>query len=250
MAEAAACTFCNLSDRPEILFDVNRADPEAGISFVPTVGMLMPGYLLATTNTHVTSFAQLEKGRLRDVDRCLTRTEQYLGRIFGSYFRLEHGSDNITHCGSGGCIDHAHQHLVPAASDVGAHIQGQLDWQRLGSFEDLADFRGKPYIYLGRDAEHFAVSDPQLPGQWVRRQIAAVRGIEHWDWGIYNGAQELFTTFCKLGKFPAGRVVWTPSSDGIKHEDRRPGNLSVVLPDLEENNELYFGCLTGPEVGE
>jgi len=55
---------------------------------------------------------------------------------------VEHGSDNIVGRGSGGCIEHAHIHLIPADDDVGAQVQEELLWQRLDTYEDLSEFKG------------------------------------------------------------------------------------------------------------
>lgn len=165
--------------------------------------MLIPGYLLTVTNEHMTSLANIDRDKLADIDESLTKAERELEPIFGSYFRLEHGSDNITFCGSGGCIDHAHQHLVPADEDVGEHISKQLAWERLDTFEDLTDFKGKPYIYLGRQGVHYVVSQPELPGQWGRRQITEIReGQKPWDWAVYSGDIELAATLKGIKRAP------------------------------------------------
>ena len=147
MAERIDCEFCDLVDKPQSPFDIHESIGD-GTLLKPTLGMMLPGYLLALTEEHVTSFAQLPEEQLRGIDASLSRYEESLGDKFGDYFRLEHGSDNITTCGSGGCIDHAHIHLIPADNDVGAHIQDQLPWQQLDSYEDIKDFQGKLTDYL------------------------------------------------------------------------------------------------------
>ena len=174
----------------------------------PALGMLVPGYLLAITRDHHTSFAQLDRQRLSAINQRLNLYESMLEERFGRYFRVESGSDSITTHGSGGCIDHAHMHLIPADEDVGLHIQEQLPWQQLDSYEDLAEFRDNPYIYLGRLAMHYVVPDPRLHGQWARRQVATVRGLEEWDWAVDPGEDELHATLERLEDFPLAIFHW------------------------------------------
>lgn len=194
--EVNDCPFCGISNGPRSSFDLSTPIDEHGdVLLRPDLGMLMPGHLLAITEGHLTSFAQLGSERLRVVDELLNSYETTLAQQFGKYFRIEHGSDNIKMRGSGACIDHAHTHLVPADEDVGPYIQDQLPWQELDSYEDLSEFKGSPYVYLGRLAMHYVIPDPRLNGQWVRRQVAAVRGLEHWDWALFDSSNEIHATF-------------------------------------------------------
>lgn len=189
------CDFCGLADNPAFPYDVTEPiDYSGDVIIKPTRGMQVAGYFLAITTEHVTSFAQLSEGQLRATDTALARYEDFFG---GDYFRVEHGSDNITTCGSGGCIDHAHIHLIPADERVGPQLQRQLPWERLSSYEDLTRFR------LGGEAVHFAVANPQLPGQWVRRQVAQALEDEDWDWATYNDVWQVSQTFFQAGWGPS-----------------------------------------------
>lgn len=191
-----SCPLCDLPGKPKSEFDVSTPiDEEGDVVLKPDLGMLMAGHLLAVTKEHLTSFAQLDPERLGVIDRCLGSYEDRLAHQFGRYFRVEHGSDNITTHGSGGCVEHAHIHLIPADEDAGSHIQEQLSWQKLDNYEDLSNFRGVPYIYLGRTAMHYVIPNPRLSGQWIRRQVAAIRGMEQWDWALFDSREELNATF-------------------------------------------------------
>jgi diadenosine tetraphosphate (Ap4A) HIT family hydrolase len=187
------CLFCTKAEEPLTPYDFGCSLGEGNIDLKPALGMMLPGYFLTVTRRHLTSFAQLAPEVLAEIDKTLTENEAYLGTKFGEYFRVEHGSDNVTTCGSGGCIDHAHQHLIPAM-DVADYAQELLPWQEISNFSDIAELKGEPYIYMGRQGQHFVVPNPNLPSQWIRRQIAAVRGLEHWDWAVYEGAAELLET--------------------------------------------------------
>lgn len=205
--------FCGLVDQPESPFDVSQLTGESGMSLLPALGMMMPGYFLAAPREHITSFAQWDSERLAQADSELARHEDYLGKRFGAYFRVEHGSDNLEACGSGGCIDHAHVHLIPdEEGKISEHVQQALPWQQLEGYGELAKFRGAPYIYLGRLGLHYVLPDPALPGQWIRRQIAAVKGHEIWDYALDRGDINLLETFVRLCWFPSGsRIIANPN---------------------------------------
>lgn len=192
------CIFCEVLPNPRSAFDVSQPIGNGNVSIMPTLGMLLPGYLLAVSREHITSFAQLSSDRLQEVDGSLANIDTQLSPLFGDYFRCESGSDNVAQfCGSGGCIDHAHQHLVPAA-DVGTHILKALPWEQMDAYEDIAAYRGKPYIYLGKAGLHYIVPEPNLPGQWMRRQLADIRNLRSWDYALDPGLNNLNETLTKL----------------------------------------------------
>jgi diadenosine tetraphosphate (Ap4A) HIT family hydrolase len=209
----ANCVFCE--PRELFVFDIGQPLGKGTVILKAARGMLLPGYLLTVTREHITSFAELPSSELAEIDSLFTHVETELGEKFGTYFRFEHGSDNVQQCraGAGACIEHAHQHHIPAP-DAAEYILSQghpdkhkLDWQKLSSFEDIAAFRGAPYMYLGYAGVHYAVADPGVPSQWVRRQVAKVRQLPEWDWYIYNGGRELAETFFALGRYPCGRFI-------------------------------------------
>ncbi len=198
--------------------------------------MMLPGYFLAVTNTHISSFSRLEQSQLTVVNHALERAEHELTqKLTWQYFRFEHGSDQSENaaldagesavCGAGGCIVHAHTHLISANNDVGEYIYGLLPWQQLDRYEDLASFRGAPYIYLGRLGLHYAVAKPQLSGQWIRSQIANVKGpnvmkydkiplcgdgtINDVDWALHPGVANLIHTMILLGTIPTDETSQT-----------------------------------------
>lgn len=201
---AEDCRFCEYLPDPQTAFQVAELLEDGDILVKPGLGMQMPGYFLTITPEHVTSFAQLDTGRLARIDEAVTEFEDKVGPLFGTYFRVEHGSDNITVCGAGACMEHAHQHEIPG-DDIGSHILKQLPWKEIGKFENLADFAGEPYIYLGHAGMHYVVANPALPGQWARRQVAQVRGLDSWDWALEPGNQELSDTHASIARNIPGR---------------------------------------------
>lgn len=210
LRQVEGCPFCISSKDSRVPFDEEFPfDEHEDLAIKPDLGMLMPGHLLVITQAHLTSFAQLDRERLSTIDEQLSLYEPALASSFGNYFRIEHGSDNLRAHGSGGCIEHAHIHLIPADEDAGPYIQAQLPWEQLDQYDDLVELRDRPYIYLGRSSMHFVIPDPNLSGQWARRQVAAVRGLEQWDWALFNADDDLRITYEALKSLTLERSSYT-----------------------------------------
>lgn len=216
------CTFCDILVEPVTAFDVNEPIGDGNVALVPSLGMIVPGYLHAVTRNHVTSFAQLLSEELSEIDSAVGEAVSRLTPLFGNYFRMEHGSDNLHECGTGGCMEHAHLHLIPADDDVGGHVMNQLPWQQIDSYEALTDFKGEPYIYLGRLAAHYVVPNPDLPGQWARRQIAEERHLENFDWAVDFDPEQLSETFMRIRTLPAGFLNFKDHPLTVEHLARYP----------------------------
>lgn len=219
------CEFCDASAENFSAFDITLPLGEVGLK--PALGMLVPGYLLVVTKEHMTSFAQMGGDGLKEAGLKLDAFESSAGVIFqDDYFRLEHGSDNVESCGfgSGACVTHAHQHLVPGRK-AAERMRTTLDWRDIGRYDNLADFQGEPYLYLGYDKKHFIVPKPRVVSQWGRRIIAKTYGQEVWDWALYNGAAQLATTLLRLG-LPPGEVIVDEQNDRITYNPReKAGNV-------------------------
>jgi diadenosine tetraphosphate (Ap4A) HIT family hydrolase len=200
-----SCVFCDPPEETVSPFELSQPLGAGNIAAKAALGMLMPGYMLTVSQRHITSFGQLEPDALREVDTTLTEYE-YDNQRFGQYLRFEHGSDGIDHCsaGAGACIDHAHQHLIPAP-DVAEYIlskdhpdKDKLDWQQLDTFENIIDLRGTPYMYMGYAGMHYVVENPGVPSQWIRRLVTKLHP-EHvpngnWDWFSDPGTNQLMLT--------------------------------------------------------
>jgi hypothetical protein len=62
---------------------------------------------------------------------------------------------------------------------------------------------------------HYILSDPQLPGQWTRRQIAEVWGLDSWDWALGQGAINLVVTLAKMKKFTDRKLAIDIKNDSV-----------------------------------
>lgn len=192
------CRFCEALPKPKSAFDASQLIAGGDIAIKPARGMLIPGYLLAVTKNHFTSFAGLSKSRLEQVGNSLDELEAQLAQQFGEYFRYESSSGTPDPSWDPRLsIDHAHQHLVPA-TDVGSNMLDMLPWKQVDSYEDIAAYAKRPYAYLGMAGLHHAMVEPNLPSQWMRKRLADIRRLPNWDWELYPGHTELNETLAKL----------------------------------------------------
>lgn len=219
------CAFCDppLDAQEVATFDFAVPIASGQMAVKAALGMMRPAYLLGVTREHVTSFAQLNEEVLAEVDEAFTEVEQRTIKRLGlshfgakqtyrSYVRLEHGSDNVDSCGlgAGACVTHAHQHLIPATTETanlmldGAH---GIAWQQLDSYQDLAQLRGEPYLYVGHEGSHHAAVNPGVVSQWGRRIIAKEDRRTDWDWAVSHRVLNLMWSLHALGwQLPPGKT--------------------------------------------
>lgn len=180
-------------------FDTALAIGETTV-LVPTVGVIVPGYLLAVTREHVLSFAQLPGESLRAVERWLEQLLPTLSESFGEYLVFEHGSGGWRkQAGSGACLVHAHLHLIPGFSHMTSLLARDLCASRLESLEQLTAMSNDNYVLMGRPDHWYATEKIDLPGQWIRRRVAAELGRpDEYDWAVFPGDDELAQTLCRI----------------------------------------------------
>lgn len=208
MSDDFPCPYCsNIAgvgqrppdSQPRTLFDSLLAIGETTV-LVPTVGLIVPGYLLAVTREHVLSFAQLPGSSLREVERWLEQLLPTLSESFGEYLVFEHGSGGWRkQAGSGACLVHAHLHLIPGFPHITSLLARDLDASRMDSLEQLTALSMDNYVLMGRPNHWYATAKVDLPGQWIRRRVAAELGRpEEYDWAVFAGEEELAQTLWRI----------------------------------------------------
>src|SRR5712691_104376 len=77
-----------------------------GFRVLPSLGQIVPGYLLVVADRHYAAFADLSLDALKAADALKTHLSGQLRSIYGDYLFFEHGARTSV---SGGCgIAHAH----------------------------------------------------------------------------------------------------------------------------------------------
>jgi len=161
------------------------------------------GYLLILPKKHFRSFAFIEEDLFEEANNFKNDIIKLIHHHFGSPIVFEHGyfSTDLT---GGGCIDHAHLHLLPTKLDLLPELAKYFVPDEIGHLSELSKFRcsKQSYLYYERNDRKFVFAvDTKLPSQFVRRLIAKNEARpDEWDWEIFVGADKIIKTVTTLRK--------------------------------------------------
>ena len=175
---------------------------------IPSLGPLVVGHSLIVTRSHASSvilFAT-HNGYWRELESSLVELMSSLRKRLGcsDFVVFEQGSANEF---SALCsTSHAHLHVVPVPTRSGHAIERALGKRcsKLWIGEILQmDFGAKDFIaatigYGAQLKEQWFFSDGcELPSQFMRREVARVMGLDHWNWRE-NPTSDLLTSTVEL----------------------------------------------------
>jgi ATP adenylyltransferase len=156
---------------------------------VPSVGSLVPGWLLVMPKVHALSLAEFGRSDMAGLEKEIGEIAATWSEIFGPLTWFEHGP-----CAPGstvGCsVDHAHMHLVPLAGfDL---LNATKTWMPEIEFERVDGLAAAvaaidsdiPYLHLRtEDRKIWLARSHGIPSQAFRRVIATAQGRpEEFDW--------------------------------------------------------------------
>jgi ATP adenylyltransferase len=203
----SGCRFCgylkNGAASPEQWAVV--AETERVVA-VPSVGPLIPGWLLVMPKQHALSFGAMDSDTLAALLVDIHRIAAGWHDLFGPLTWFEHGPAEAR--SSAGCgIDHAHLHLVPTGHlDLLAGARdlfAELVFTEIAGLEATADpvAAGDAYLYLRTPGGHsWLARSRDIPSQAFRRVIAHQQGHPaEYDWMRFPHLDALETT-CKLAR--------------------------------------------------
>lgn len=175
---------------------------------MPSIGSLMPGYLLVVPKLHVLSFGHLPSELDAELQSILATLVEWHSSTFStkSIF-FEHGSVSFTKRG-GSCTDHAHLHIVPVPKSVDL-VAGMYRDFSTRCVADLAALRAQvesdlPYLLLRHhDGSVYVADAPHAKSQHLRRDLVHQLGLgEVWDWSVFPGAEHILATI-RCFKYPS-----------------------------------------------
>jgi diadenosine tetraphosphate (Ap4A) HIT family hydrolase len=160
------------------------------------LGSFVDGYLLLCSKAHVPSMASLSSEDLAELDSLLHDTRTAVEVVYGPTVVFEHGmaSSRVV---VGGCIVHAHIHLIPVAADVVGFLSRQFETERLSSLSALSTFAGSGYILVSNTVDELVIArnSTHSPSQFLRKYVAEQAGKgDLWDWAAYLGIAEMERT--------------------------------------------------------
>lgn len=162
---------------------------------VPSLGQLVPGYILIIPRRHVSSMAQLSMEELAKLRKFCGQVTVFQKKCWGMPLIFEHGMCSEEHR-AGACIDHAHWHLVPTSEELVPH---DIRLTRIDSFEAFAASTGQAnsYLYVGNcTGRGYILDDRNIPGQFFRRRLAlAVQRPDEWDYSVFPLYENIRTTY-------------------------------------------------------
>jgi diadenosine tetraphosphate (Ap4A) HIT family hydrolase len=190
--------------------------PNVGTSYIldesehfivmPSVGALVPGYILIVPKVHFFSFVQIPATWHREASSLLSSWTARLEAAYGVRpFVFEHGMASALDR-AGSCCDHAHLHVVPAPEqvDLFRFFQGQFEPHPVSSLEtwlETAD-AGRPYLILqGRNREVLVTEADRVVGQLFRRELARQLELgDTWDWVVFPYSTNIQRTIATLSR--------------------------------------------------
>lgn len=189
-ASEAACRFCrHLSHETPPSADWTPVYETERFVAVPSIGALVPGWLLVLPTSHALNLAQLGQGVEEEIESIARQWEELVGPV--TWF--EHGP-HAPGSAVGCSIDHAHMHLVPLGGfDLLSGIRDLVPDLAFEGVPGLVSAQaaiesGESYLYLR--TPHFGSSlarSQNIPSQAFRRVIAAHQGRpSEYDWDAFR----------------------------------------------------------------
>jgi ATP adenylyltransferase len=172
---------------------------------VPSIGALVPGWLLVIPKRHVLNLGALAPVDIEILESDLTAIGAWWSETFGPLTMFEHGpkepSSNVG-CG----VDHAHMHLVPLdAFDLLAAAKQHLPalrWREINSLQAVNHGKDadEPYLYLRTpDGRSFLSHAPHIPSQALRRVLAIEQNrAEQYDWKAFPRLEVVRDTLARV----------------------------------------------------
>lgn len=166
----------------------------------PTLGCFVEGYLLICPKQHVSSIANLSTGSFTGLAQLASRVKEIVAAAYGEPIVFEHGMSGCGRIDAGGCIEHAHLHVVPGTIDIEKLLAEysrpeEIPWSSVAQFAGTSYILGQSY---GGKTWVSAVRDV-LPSQYMRRLVARELGVfEFWDWRDYPEFDKIDATLARL----------------------------------------------------
>jgi diadenosine tetraphosphate (Ap4A) HIT family hydrolase len=179
-----------------------------GFRVMPSIGQIVPGYLLLVPTHHYRAFADMSPKELSAAEALKTALAEQMRSTYGDCLFFEHGARTPD---SGGCgISHAHLHIVPfpVEKDPVEELIRAFPAEEVVNLLDLNRIQpGKSYLYYESvRRERYVFYPPFIPSQYIRRLLAEALGVQTWDWRRCGREDTLLNTLSQTSRLHD--VVW------------------------------------------
>lgn len=167
-------------------------------TIMPTLGSIVPGYLLFIANRHILSLSNCTVNELDELQSLINLVREKLENIYQSPCVLfEHGAG----CGNGlspSCVDHCHIHILPMKEDLDTKSNfSKFHITKLKSLNEIASkAENMPYIlYQNQKKQYYLLQSDIYISQYFRQLIAiSINQPDKWDWRQYFFSQNIKQT--------------------------------------------------------
>lgn len=174
---------------------------------IPSVGALVPGYMLVLPKSHAICSGALGQRQLVNYWKFSQRVRERVEQKFEKTILFEHGPaapDTEVGCG----VDHAHLHVAPIDGPILEFAEqnnpDSINWTEVSSFKAISEFHdaGEEYLfYQDHDGPLMVGTSPQINSQLFRRAMAENMGSpEKFDWNDYPMARNVQATVSELSR--------------------------------------------------
>jgi len=172
---------------------------------LPSLGQIVPGYLLLVPNHHYRAFADMPLEELGAAQALKTSLTDQMRGTYGNCLIFEHGARTPD---SGGCgISHAHLHVVPfpGEKDPIEQLTRAFPFEEISNLLDLKRIQpGKSYLYYESvRGGSYAFYPPFIRSQYIRRLLAEALGTEVWDWRKCGKEERFLSTLARASQLLA-----------------------------------------------
>lgn len=205
--DSPVCRFCShieVGNRDSQ--EWSEVDETERLVAVPSVGPLLPGWLLVLPKQHALSLADFGRADVPRIEAEIETVGASWAQVFGRLTWFEHGPSSPQ--SEVGCsVDHAHMHLVPLAGfnllgATQAHMP-QIEFKRVSGLSAAVEALDAelPYLYLRtEDGESWLAQSSEIPSQAFRRVLAIEQGrAEEFDWKSSPHSKTLEETIRRAG---------------------------------------------------
>lgn len=167
-----------------------------------TIGAFVEGYVLIISKSHYFSIAQMPSLCHKELQLLLGSVQK---KIRDTYDRnsvcFEHGESSCSRT-AGGCISHAHIHVIPCDKPMIAEINYLgLNYREITSVVELARLcRNCAYLFFQDTSNKKYVFSGQIyPSQLFRQLLSSYYGLgDKWDWRRYPFIDNIEKTIERL----------------------------------------------------
>lgn len=188
-----------INSKDKVIFETEN------FAVTPALGQMgIDGYLLICTKEHYIGICGMPPSLDEEFDELIAKTRKLIEENYSKEIvAFEHGPKLGCHKG-GGCLDHAHLHVVPTKVDLLGYLNSFFTPVKIGDYSRLRDIQSKnesSYLFIetqGQSRYVFEVKDVALPSQYLRQMIAKEEGRKNWDWRQYPDWDTFYRTLKKL----------------------------------------------------